>query len=180
MDKEKRVCLGVIVGVHGIKGEVKVKSFTEYAEDIDSYGPLEDKSGSRKFTVKVTGHSKELLRVKVKGTDDRNQAEELIGTELYVDRDVLPELESEDEFYQADLIGLDVKLTDGSSVAEVAGIYNFGAGELLEIRLKSTGRLEMIPFTKAYVPEVNLEEGFIIVESVFLKFAPEDEAENEG
>ena len=180
MNKTKRVCLGAVVGVHGIKGEVKVKSFTEYAEDIGSYGPLEDKSGSRKFIVKVTGHSKELLRVKVKGIDDRDQAEALIGTELYIDRSALPELEAEDEFYQTDLIGLDVRLADGSSVGEIVGIYNFGAGELLEIKSKSTGRLEMIPFSKAYVPEIDLEQGFIIVETVSLKFVPEDGVENES
>ena len=78
----KRVCLGKIVGVHGIRGEFKVKSFTAVDTDIATYGPLEDKNSSKQFELKVTGHSKDLLRIKVKGIDDRTLAETLIGTEL--------------------------------------------------------------------------------------------------
>ena len=75
MEKSERICLGTVVGVHGIKGEVKVKSFTEVDRDLDKYGPVENKAGDKVFSVKVTGHSKELLRVKIKGVDDRNLAE---------------------------------------------------------------------------------------------------------
>lgn len=181
MENENRICLGAIVGVHGIRGEVKVKSFTEVAEDIDSYGPVEDKSGTKKFTIKVTGYSKGILRVKIKGVDDRNTSESLIGTEFYVSRDVLPDLE-EEEFYHTDLIDLEVRLhTTGESIGKVSGIYNFGAGDVLEIKLKG-GKLEMIPFTKEYVPEIKIKDGYIIVESAQLNFA-EDEGEdidNEG
>ena len=77
MEKSERICLGAVVGVHGIKGEVKVKSFTEVDRDLDKYGPVENKAGDKVFSVKVTGHSKELLRVKIKGVDDRNLAERL-------------------------------------------------------------------------------------------------------
>lgn len=111
MDSGRRICLGAIVGVHGIKGEVKVKSFTESERNLERYGVLEDQHG-RSWEVKVSGHSKELLRVKIKGIDDRNAAKELIGCRLYADRSALPELKSEDEFYQADLIGLEVRLAD--------------------------------------------------------------------
>ena len=93
---------------------------------------------------------------------------------LYADRSALPELKSEDEFYQADLIGLEVRLADGSAAGKVAGIYNFGAGEILEIKVADGGRLEMIPFTRAYVPEVNIKDGYIIVSSVSMQFDEDD------
>lgn len=177
MEKSERICLGAIVGVHGIRGEVKVKSFTEIDCDIDKYGPVANKSGDKVFSIKVTGHSKELLRVKIKGVDDRNLAETLVGTELYVSKSALPEPE-EDEYYHADLIGLAVKeKSSEKKVGTVAGVYNFGAGDILELKLGETGRLEMIPFTKQYVPVVNIKEGFIIVESAIMNFAQEDAEE---
>lgn len=171
MNNENRICLGAIVGVHGIKGEVKVKSFTEIESDIDKYGVLENEDGSKKFTIKVVGHSKELLRVKVKGCEDRNLAETLVGNGLYVDRAKLPEL-SEEEFYHVDLIGLDVKSENSEVIGKVSSIDNFGAGDLLEIKMNS-GALEVIPFTKQYVPTVSIKDGFIIVNMI--QFAEDDE-----
>lgn len=175
MKKEDRICLGAVAGVHGIKGEVKVKSFTEIDTDLDKYGLVEDEAGKRQFELKVTGHSKELLRVKIKGVDDRTEAEKLIGTAFYVSRDVLPELDG-DEYYEADLIGLQVKDRNTNEEAgTVAGLYNFGAGEIIEIKVKATGKLEMLPFTRQYVPEVNVKDGYIIVESVLLNFMKDEE-----
>lgn len=180
-DKE-RICLGAIVGVHGIRGEVKVKSFTEFPEDIDQYGDVEDEAGTRKFKIKVTGHSKELLRVKIKGVDDRNVAMALKGIGFYVNKDVLPELD-EEEFYHTDLIGLEVKNEAGDFIGEVVGVYNFGAGDMLEIKTSETGKSEMLPFTKEYVPTVNIKDGYIIISSL-LAFAEDDEdpseEDNEG
>ena len=177
MTAQSKICLGAIVGVHGIKGEVKVKSFTEIDRNLDKYGILTDKNG-KEFEVKVVGHSKELLRVKVKGVDDRNLAETLIGTQLFADRDVLPPLADDEEFYQADLVGLDVRETASGNVAgKVVGIYNFGAGDILEIKVKSSGKLEMIPFNHEYVPTVNIEDGYIIVNAVSMQFEPDDEGE---
>lgn len=175
---EKRVCLGKIVGVHGIKGEFKVKSFTAIDRDIASYGELENKTGEHKFSLKVTGHSKDLLRVKIKGVDDRTTAENLIGTELYAPRGVLPELRSEEVYYEADLVGLKVFDEEKNEVAKVVGFYNFGAGDILEIKLKNN-KTEMLPFNKGYVPEINLEEGYIIVASTGMVFF-EDEEDSEN
>lgn len=177
MAKEKdRVCLGAVVGVHGVRGEVKVRSFAEVPEDIDSYGPVENESGDKVFEIKVTGHSKELLRIKIRGIDDRNTALSLKGTGFYVERDKLPQLEDEEEFYHADLIGLKAKLSSSQEVVgEIVGIYNFGAGDLLDIKIASTGKSELLPFTKEYVPTVNIKDGYIIVESVFLNFAADDD-----
>ncbi len=175
MKPKDRICLGAVAGVHGIKGEVKVKSFTEVDTDLDKYGSVENETGDRQFELKVTGHSKELLRVKIKGVDDRTAAEKLIGTAFYVSRDVLPELEN-DEYYEADLIGLKVRtLNSNEEAGTVAGLYNFGAGEIIEIKVKASGKLEMIPFNRQYVPEVNVKDGYIIVETVLLNFMSEDE-----
>ena len=171
MEFQDRICLGAIVGVHGIRGEVKVKSFTEVDRDIDKYGDVENEDGSRKFSIKVVGHSKDLLRVKVKGCDDRNTAETLIGTGLYVSRSLLPEL-GEEEFYHTDLIGLEAKTADGTVIGRVNAVYNFGAGDLLELKMNG-GAPEMLPFTKQYVPTVNIKDGFIIVEMI--QFAEDDE-----
>ena len=174
MTEDKRICIGAIVGVHGIKGEVKVKSFTDPDTNVDKYGMVENKEANRTFELKVVGHSKELLRVKIKGVDDRTTAESLIGNGFYIHRDVLPDLKDEDEFYEADLIGLEVR-KNASTIGVVAGLYNFGAGEIIEIKLSSTGRLEMLPFTKAYVPEVCIDKGYITVTSASLTFMPDDE-----
>ena len=174
-NSEKQVCLGAIVGVHGIKGEVKVKSWTEKDRDIGTYGVLHDKSGSKELCLKVVGHSKELLRCKIKGVDDRNAAEALIGTELYVNREALPDLD-EEEYYQADLVGLKVIEQESSSeIGKISGIYNFGAGDILEIKLKVNGKTEMIPFTKVYVPQINIKEGFVVVSEALSSFADEEE-----
>ena len=170
---ENRVCLGKIVGVHGIRGEVKVKSFTAVDKDIANYGVLTDKDATQQFSLKVTGHSKDLLRVKIKGIDDRTSAEKLLGTELYASREVLPTVEAEEVYYETDLVGLKVYDEDKNEVAKVIGFYNFGAGDILEIKLKS-GRAEMLPFNKGYVPTINLDEGYIIVASTGMVFL-EDE-----
>ena len=177
MSKDEKICLGAVVGVHGIKGEVKVKSFTAVDCDIDKYGAVYSKDG-RSFEIKVVGHSKELLRVKIKGVDDRTTAETLKGTEFYVSRDVLPELDDEDEYYESDLIGLDViEESSNKKVGTICGFYNFGAGEILEIKLDSQKNPEMIPFNKQYVPTVNIDDGYIIVKSAVMQFAADDDGE---
>lgn len=175
---EKRVCLGKIVGVHGIRGEVKVKSYTAVDKDIAAYGELEDKAAGKRFSLKVIGHSKDLLRIKIKGIDDRTTAETLVGTEFYAPRGVLPELKTEEVYYEADLVGMKVLDAKKAEVAEVVGFYNFGAGDILEIRLKS-GRSEMLPFNKGYVPEINLDEGYIIVASTGMVFLEDGEDSEE-
>lgn len=174
MTASAKICLGAIVGVHGIRGEVKVKSFTEDEKNLTAYGPLANQEGSRRFDLKIVGRSKDLLRVKIKGIEDRNAAETLIGTGLYVERSLLPEL-PEEEFYHTDLIGLMALTAKGEKVGTVNALYNFGAGDLIEIKT-SDNRLEMLPFTKAYVPAVNLKDGFIIVE--MMQFVAEEDGEN--
>lgn len=172
---EDKICLGAIVGVHGIKGEVKVKCFSENEKNLVRYGILSNETGDKNFDLKITGHSKDLLRVKIKGVDDRNTAETLIGTGLYIKRELLPVL-AEDEFYHTDLIGLKAQNKEGEVVGEVNALYNFGAGDLIEIKL-ADGSLEVLPFTESFVPVVNIKENFIIVE--MMQFAADEEEERD-
>lgn len=173
--KDKRVCIGKIVAAHGIKGEVKVLSYTLNGADIDKYGEAENFAKTRKFNIKVVGSSKGSYRIKIKGIDNRNDAEALVGTELYVARDVLPKLE-DDEYYFSDLIGLKVCLkTKENEIGKVVCFDDFGAGTIMEIKLNNQKETEMLPFTMEYVPTINLKEGYIIVSSATMVFAADDE-----
>ncbi|HBT44110.1 MAG TPA: 16S rRNA processing protein RimM, partial [Rhodospirillaceae bacterium] len=104
----ERVCLGVIVGARGLKGDLKVKSFAQVPEDITAYGPLEDEAGSRRIDLRVTGQTKDVLIARAEGVGDRTAADKLKGLRLFVDRDRLPPPD-EDEYYYSDLIGLTVE-----------------------------------------------------------------------
>ncbi len=156
-----RVCVGVIVGVHGVKGAVKVKSFTEVAADIGRYSPVEDETGGRKLRLKVTGEAKGLVIATLEGVGDRNAAEALKGTKLWVARERLPRTE-EDEFLYTDLIGLAAEGLDGRKLGTVVAVHDFGAGDMLDIALLPKGSL-MVPFTKAAVPEVDVPGGRVVV-----------------
>ena len=173
---DNKICLGAVVGVHGIRGEVKVKCFSDNEKNLTRYGDVTNEAGDKNFSLKIVGHSKELLRVKVKGVDDRNTAETLVGTAFYINRSLLPDLK-EDEFYHTDLIGLDVRNSNGETIGEVNAMYNFGAGDIIELKLNE-GALEMLPFTKDYVPTINIKEHYIIVE--MMQFADDEEEGNEG
>ena len=168
---DKRLCLGVIVGAHGVRGLVRIKSFTEAPEDLDAYGPLSDEAGTRRFEVSVTGKAKGLLLARVAGVGDRDAAEALKGVRLFVDRAALPEPE-EDEYYHSDLIGLAVEDGVGGRLGRVVGVQNYGAGDILEIE-RPDGTELLLPFTKAVVPAVDLAGGRLVV-------APPEEGPEEG
>lgn len=161
---QSRVLLGVVEGAHGVQGQVKVRSFTADPADIASYGPLESGDG-RAFKAKVRGMAKGNVLLSLSGVADRNQAEALRGTQLFVPREALPALDDEDEgFYHADLIGLEARLEGQDAVlGTVAGLADYGAGELLEVRLAGQKRTVLLPFTKAVVPVVDLAQGFVVV-----------------
>lgn len=179
MNMEKKICIGKIVAAHGIRGEVKVQPRNSNPEDWKKLGEFENKDASRTFAIKVTGMSSANVRVKIKGVDNRNDAEALVGTEFYVNRDKLPELD-EEEYYLQDLIGLTVCLqTPDKVIGKVAQISNFGAGDIIELKLDGQKETEMLPFTKQYVPEINIVDGYVIVSSAKMIFAP-DEEENDA
>lgn len=156
-----RICLGVITGAHGVKGRVRIKSFTAEPEAIASYGPLSDERGERRLTIEVTGVSKGTLLAAIEGVDDRDAAEALRGTRLYVDRAALPEPEDE-EFYQADLIGLAAMARDGGTLGKVVAVHDFGAGPSLEIE-DAAGKTILVPFTTAAVPQIDVAAGTLVV-----------------
>lgn len=171
----ERICIGKIVAAHGIRGEVKVQSQTKNPTDLDKFGVAENKDASRQFNLKVLGMSSSNVRVKIKGVETRNEAETLVGTELYVPRDALPVLE-ENEFYKGDIVGLNVCLkTPDNKIGSVVGFENFGAGEIIEIKLTGQKETELLPFTEQYVPTIDIEHGYIIVSSATMVYAKDDD-----
>ncbi|MDD3445319.1 MAG: ribosome maturation factor RimM [Zavarzinia sp.] len=153
------VCVGAIAGAHGIRGDVKVKPFTEDPLDVGAYGPVFTARGiSLKLQpVRVQGQA---LIARIEGVADRNAAEALRGQRLYVPRDALPETD-EDEFYHADLLGLPVVDGAGETIGTVRTIQDFGAGDMLEVAL-ATGGTAFLPFTLDVVPTVDLKAGHLI------------------
>ena len=159
---ESRVCLGVIVGAKGVNGEVRIKSFTEVPTDVGSYGPVESEDGTKTWEVRVVGQAKGVVVAKLKGIADRNQAEDVKGEKLYVARAKLPPPE-EGTYYHADLVGLKVVLTTGESKGSILAVYNFGAGDIIEVGDGTTASV-MVPFSDAAIAEVNMKDGVVRVE----------------
>ena len=157
-ERENLVCVGVITTAHGVRGLVKVKSFTRDAADFASFGSLCDASAKRSFKVRIVGRNKDLFLVQIDGVTDRNAAEALRGMELFVSRSQLPE-SVEDEFYYADLVGMTAKSPEGSVLGKVAAVYNFGAGDMIEIE----GVEDFISFCQQNVPEVDVKNREMIV-----------------
>ena len=162
--KEERVCLGVIAGAHGVRGLVKIKSFTEVPEDVAAYGPVTDETGGRRFTITVKGRVKGSVLAALDGVADRDQAQALHGQQLFVPRAALPVPDEEETYYQADLIGLAVEDREGRVLGRVSAVHAFGGGEVLEVVPEGGDRGDslLIPFTKAAVPELDLEAGRLV------------------
>ncbi|WP_026868440.1 ribosome maturation factor RimM [Inquilinus limosus] len=162
MSSSSKVCVGQITGAHGVRGLVKVKPFTAAPEDLAAYGPVSDEAGTRHFTLDLLSWAKDQWIVRIDGVADRDAAAALRGLRLYVDRTALPETE-EDEFYHADLIGLPAVLADGSRFGTVRAVFDFGAGEMLEIARPGAGAV-MVPFTREAVPVVDIAGRRIVID----------------
>lgn len=158
-----RVCVGAIAGSFGVKGEVRLKSFCSEPAALAGYGPLYTEDGARKFTVKLTRPVAGGLGARLSGVATKEEADALRGTGLYVDRTRLPAL-GNDEFYHADLIGLEVRDTGGAALGRVQAVHNHGAGDLLEITGPGLKDALLLPFTRAVVPTVDLTLGRIVVD----------------
>jgi 16S rRNA processing protein RimM len=158
-----RICIGAIAGAFGVAGEVRLKSFCSEPSDIASYGPLFSGDGSRQFRITLTKPVTGGFGARIAGISSREEAEALRGTSLFVDRDRLPSL-PDDEFYHADLIGLDVLDPGGEPVGTVVALYNHGAGDIIEISSARHKSALLLPFTKAIVPNVDLSAGRLIVD----------------
>ena len=154
-----RVAVGVFGAPHGVRGEIKIKSYTGDPLAIAAYTPLTDQNGQRRFVLKKARSLKDdLLIVTVEGVTDRDAAARLTNLELYALREHMPEAE-EDEFYHADLIGLKAVDEDNTEMGVVLALHNFGAGDIIEIKPKTGGPSLMLPFTKKIVPSIDLEKG---------------------
>ena len=161
---QKRVCVGVITGPHGVRGAVRLKSFTAEPADIARYGPLEEESGERRFALRLIGNAKGVLIAKLADVEDRDRAEALRGLRLYLPRAALPP-PGEEEYYHADLIGLEAVRGDGTPIGRVRAVHDFGAGDTLEIvRPAGEGPPAMVPFTRAVVPVVDLNLGRVVID----------------
>jgi 16S rRNA processing protein RimM len=157
-----RICVAQIGAAHGIRGEVRLRSFTQDPMAVTSYGPLESEDGSRRFTIEALRPAKDIFVARLAGVADRDAAEKLTNTKLYVSRDKLPPIEDDETFYHADLVGLAAVTPDGAALGTVSAVLNFGAGDILEIKL-AAGEPLMVPFTDAVVPEIDMKARRIVV-----------------
>lgn len=167
------VLLGIVGAPHGVRGEVRIKTFTGDPLGIADYGPLSDGKG-RHFEITDIRPAKEVVVARLKGVTTREAAEALNGTELFVARDKLSANEDEDEFLQADLIGCSVVAVDGAVLGTVTAVENYGAGDLLDIETPD-GRSVLMPFTKAFAPRIDIAARRIEAEPPLGLFEPDDD-----
>jgi len=163
MTADARVCLGQIGAPHGVRGEVRLRSFTAEPEALTHYGPLETEDG-RVVEIVSLRPAKDHFVAVLSGVGDRDAAERLANVRLYVPRERLPAIADADEFYHADLIGLAVVDRAGAPIGSVMAIHNFGAGDLIEIRIDADGKTEMVPFDADHVPAVDVAAGRIVID----------------
>ena len=156
------ICVARIGAAHGVRGAVKLWTFTEDPLAVKHYGPLTTKDGAREFEVTQVREAKDHLVATIKGVDTREDAERLNGIELYIAREKLPDT-GDDEYYHADLIGLAAVTTSEEPLGRVAAIHNFGAGDIIEIA-PPQGATMLLPFTNAVVPTVDLAGGRVVIE----------------
>lgn len=172
------VCVGEIGAPRGLRGEFCVRSFTADPRAIGAYGPLTPSSGGPPLHLRIVGEKKGSLVVQAEGVDDRDKAEALRGCRLFVPRAALPTPEDE-EYYYADLVGLRAVLPEqggNDALARVAAVHDYGAGPVLEIERAGAPPV-LVPFSKAAVPEVDLEAGHVVVSAVPGLLAPAEEGE---
>ena len=155
------VLLAAVIGAQGLQGAVKIKLFTETPEALTKYGPLSDAKGKRYEVIACRPGKPGEAVISFAGITDRNQAEALKGVELYVPRAALPET-AEEEFYHADLIGLEAQDSEGRVLGKVAAIHNYGAGDVIEIT-RPDGDNVLLAFTRETVPTIDIPGGRIVV-----------------
>src|SRR3954467_12000175 len=157
-----QICVARIGAAHGVRGAVKLWTFTEDPLAVKRYGPLATKDGARSFEVTHAREAKGHLVATLKGIATREEAERLNGIELYIAREKLPETAA-DEYYYADLIGLAAVSAADQPIGRVIAIHNFGAGDIIEIA-PTNGATMLLPFTNAVVPTVDLAGGRVVIE----------------
>jgi 16S rRNA processing protein RimM len=180
---ENPVLMGTIGAAQGLRGEVRVKPFTSDAMGLGEYGTLYAADG-RVFEILDIREHKGMAIIRFRGVNDRNAAEALNGLQLFIDRDNLDDEElDEEEYFYADLEGLEAKDAEGNSYGAITAIFDFGAGDILELTVKGK-RPQLIPFSEASVLEIDFEGGTILIDPVAAGLAPgdddDDDAEQDG
>jgi 16S rRNA processing protein RimM len=155
---QDRVLLGVVAAPHGVRGLVRIKSFTEDPMAVAAYGPLSDESGKKEYRVEALSAARGAVLARIEGVADRTAAEALRGLRLFVERQRLPHT-GEREWYEADLIGLEAVGTDGRDWGKVIAFHDFGAGSVMEV----SGGV-MLPFTDEAVPEIDVAGGKVLID----------------
>lgn len=167
---QRMVCLGIVTAPHGVRGDVRVRTFTALPDDLVAYGDLRDEGNEREFEIRLGGRVRGSVIARITGVENRDAAERLRGLKLCVPRSALPEPGPE-EYYHDDLIGLGAEVVDeagntgGTMLGRVSAVEDFGAGPVLEIAVAS-GPPVMVPFTRAVVPWVDLDVGRIGVAAI--------------
>ncbi|MBN9061432.1 MAG: 16S rRNA processing protein RimM [Rhizobiales bacterium 65-9] len=162
---EKRILLGEFGRAQGLRGEVRIKSHTGDPMSIARYAPLTDESGERIFRIlSARPHQNDMIVARLDGVNDRTAAEALARLKIFAPRSALDsEPLGEGEFLQSDLIGLSARLVDGREVGQVAGIENYGAGDLLAIAIKGRREPALLPFSDDFAPQIDIQGGFILI-----------------
>jgi 16S rRNA processing protein RimM len=163
MSSDAKVCVARIGAAYGVRGEVKLWSFTEDPVAVVRYGPLETQDGAQCFEIESMRPAKNHFVARIAGVADRNAAEKLRNIDLYIPRARLPKIEEANTFYHADLIGLDVVTPDGAQIGTVHAVHNFGAGDIVEIVPIESGDPLMLAFNEITVPKVDLAAKQIVV-----------------
>lgn len=152
----KRICLGEISTAHGVRGLVRIRIYGDDPQSLTAYGPLfTTENGDKTLIVKLKNAANKFWIAEIDGVADRNAAEALRGTKLWIERDKLPETESDDEFYYEDLVGMTVRTAEDANIGTVIAVENFGASDLLEVK-PVAGPTFYLPFADEYIVEVNL------------------------
>jgi len=161
--KENKICVARIGAPHGVRGEVRLWSFTEDPAAVASYGVLESEDGMQHFEIEALRPAKGFFVARLFGIRDRSAAERLTNLKLYVPRGRLPPTEDADTFYHADLVGLAAVTPEGETLGTVSAIYHYGAGDLIEITPAGSGETLLVPFRQDTVPMIDIAGGRIVV-----------------
>lgn len=170
---DQNICVGVITSVNGVKGYVKIRTFTENSRDICSFKNLFEKESTKAFNLKLVMSKKDYIVAAIEGVTSREEAEKLRNTMLYISRDELPSLK-EKEFYHSDLIGMEVTNTDSILLGTVRNVLNFGAGDILELQDPVSEKTIYYPFNNQFVKSIDSENNVITVDALEEVIASED------
>jgi len=172
---EQRICVARLGAPHGVRGEVKLWSFTAAPAAVADYGPFATADG-RTIEIEALRPARDFFVARLKGVADRNAAEALRNVELFVPRARLPAPQDGEEFYHADLIGLAVVDLSGAALGTVLALHNFGAGDIVEVRRAESRETVMLPFNHAAVPQIDVAGGRIVVAAEAFEAAANSEA----